>query len=97
MTPTNNKWWTDVTVREKVLGEKRTKIVCTPAKGVEGKDAATQEQSTQEISMTYQESQKFCLDEETAIKLGNVAAEIEIFMGHHKPVDIEWAIDQVGT
>ncbi|CAL8101529.1 unnamed protein product [Orchesella dallaii] len=89
ITTTDSKWWDDVTIEEKVMGEKRTKIVCQETKeGIED--------STTEISMTDQESRQFCIDEEIAIKLGIVAAEIELFMGQHKPVDIEWAIDQSG-
>lgn len=96
MGSTNNKWWTNVTIGEKVLGAKRTKIICSEVgkENLDGKATQT-ENPTVEISMADQESQQFCLDEETAIKLGIVAAEIELFMGHHKPVDIEWAIDQV--
>ncbi|CAL8105588.1 unnamed protein product [Orchesella dallaii] len=87
--PLTRPWWNAVTVEKRVLGEKRTKTVFRQK---ENKD----EGSIMKITTNDEESANFCVSEETAVRLGTVAAEIEMYMGQHKPVDIEWAVDQLG-
>lgn len=89
------KWWNDITIDNKILGEKKTKVVCKTELEEAQDDGLDKDSSTKETKMGDEESREFCVDEKTAIKLGAVAGEIEISMGQLKPVDIEWAIDQV--
>ena len=68
---------------KKELGDKKSKIILN------------QLGSTTEHKMTEEESQKYCLTDEISLKLGHVAIQIEKELGDFKPIDIEWAIDQV--
>ncbi len=68
---------------KKALGGKRSKI------------EQNDEGSTVEVVLDESDSEKYCLTDELALKLGKIAVDIENVSGDFKPVDIEWALDQV--
>jgi len=66
------------------LGTKKSKIVLNQ----EGS-------STAEVEVDEGASCSYCISKAVAIGLGKAAVRIEKELGDLKPVDIEWAVDEV--
>jgi len=72
----------------KQLGEKKSKIVIS---------ANGNSSDTQEVFTELDEASTFCLQDDQVLHLGHIAHSIENELGQYKPVDLEWAIDQVSN
>lgn len=63
----------------------------------ESKIVLNQDGLTTSIEIKSEEAGSFCISNDMAIALAKVALGIEKALGELKPVDIEWAVDEVNT
>lgn len=76
---------TQLSIHQKIIGQKKSKVILKSGR-----------KSTEEETLSDFDSTRLCLSEPDILQLAVIGINVEKELGQLKPVDIEWAITQVG-